>query len=544
MRAVLYARVSTELQKEAGSIESQVSFAREHCRLQKIEILNVYRDEGVSGSVRVNERPEGARLLREARAGKFDCVLVFRIDRLARRTSDLLNTVEELEACGVSLRSLTEPFDTSTPAGKFMISTLGGIAELERANFRDRTKAGMERLAREGRWLGGKPPFGYRVVDGKLAIDPEQSDIVKKVFVWYLSGQRVRGIAQRLNALAVRHPLEWNKRGKDRPWYESTVSKLLKNRVYIGESVWRKRTDRKKVAGRTVVTKTTPEQQIKVGIPSLVSLDDFNRVQEILKENFRVSLRNAKYPYLLRALVTCGECGRRYVGLGSGRPRWYHHYYRCSSHVSAVGRVPCAGKAMRADLLDQAVWEQCLAFIENPGSILQELRDAMAAQQYSQSDAKNEIGQMESALRVKARERGRVISLIRRSVISEAEGERELVLLHSEVLHLERQRDELQSRLAAAENSELRVLTVEAMLGLLRERAAVADENTKREIIGAFVDGIVVHMESGRPTARVCYVFRSAAATDAGVDSVEVGVATSNARFAACCPRTSRKSTL
>jgi site-specific DNA recombinase len=111
--------VSSDIQREAGTIESQIDYAREYCRLHKLSILETYKDDGVSGTIKVGERPEGSRMLADARIGKFDTVLVFRIDRLARRTSDLLNTVELLEECGVALRSMTEPFDTSSATGKF-----------------------------------------------------------------------------------------------------------------------------------------------------------------------------------------------------------------------------------------------------------------------------------------------------------------------------------------------------------------------------------------------------------------------------------------
>lgn len=544
MPAVLYCRVSSEMQRESGSIQSQVDHARQYCQLQKIEILGTYLDDGISGTIKVGERPAGARMLADARARKFDTILVFRIDRLARRTSDLLNTLELLEESGVAIRSMTEPFDTASATGKFMTSLLGSVAELERANIAERSKSGSERLVREGRWTGGRPPFGYRIVAGRLAIDPEQSEIVKSIFTWYLCGARVRGITARLNAAGVKHPMDW-KKPQSRLWYEATVSSLLHNRSYVGEWEYRKRTDRRKVGGKTTFTVTTPDQRIAIAIPALVSLDDFNRVQETMKENFTFSPRNAKYPYLLRALITCGECGRRYIGMGSGRPRWYKHFYRCSSHVSAAGRVPCAGKAVRADRLDAMIWEQCLGFINDPGAVLGELREAMSSQQQDQGDIKSEVVQMESALLVKTKERGRVINLIRRGVISDGEGDRELAQLQNEVTQLERQRNALRSRLTTAEDCEMRVLTAEAMLSLLADKAANADFETRREIACAFVNGITMRMIEGRPTADVCYVFQSASAVSSeGVDYGDPAVATSKARLAASWPRTSRKSTL
>lgn len=545
MKAVLYARVSSQMQSDAGTISSQIDYAQQYCRLQKIAILATYLDEGISGTVRVCERPGGARLLADAKAGKFDTVLVFRIDRLARRTSDLLNTTETLEEAGVSIRSLTEPFDTSTAAGKFMVSTLGGIAELERAGIVERSRSGMERLAREGRWLGGRPPFGYEVVDGKLAIHPVRAQIVKDIFKWYLCGQRVRGIAQRLNALASQQPEKWSRPESRRAWYESTVSKLLNNRVYIGEFTWRKRTDRKKVSGRWTYKKTKADQQIQVEIPALISRDDFNRVQQILKENFVFSKRNTKHFYLLRGLITCGECGRRYVGLGSGRQRYYKYYYRCSSHVSAVGRVPCHGKAIRADHIEPLIWEQCVAFITNPASILDDLIETTHGAQNSQRDIKGEIGQMESVLLVKARERAKVITLIRRGLITDAEGERELALLQREQAEIEQQKADLSLRLAAAENSELNILAAEYMLEALAEKVVDVSESVKREIVSLLVDKITVITENDRPKVSVCYIFRAtSSASSEAVSCVERGLAISNARFAETCPRTSLKSIL
>lgn len=547
----MYCRVSSEIQKERASIETQRQFATQYCCAQGIEVVDVFADDGVSGTIPLSERPEGARMLFGAKAKRFNVLLIFRLDRLARSTMDILRTVEILKESEVVIRSLTEPFETETATGKFLLSMLASVAELERDGIADRTRAGMERHAREGRWLGGRAPFGYQIIDRKLAIYPEQSEIVKDIFRWYLSGDRVRAITARLNTRGVKHPSDWTK-PTSRIWYEATVCGVLHGRCYVGEWQWRKRTDRKKVRGKTTFKVTPPEQRILVQIPALVSTEDFDHVQETMKANFVFASRNSKYPYLLRALIRCGECGRRYVGLGSGRPRWYKHYYRCSSHVSAAGRVPCAGKAIRADHVDAAVWEHCIGFINNPGATLEELRAAMSFQQFNQDDIRSEVGQMDSALSVKARERAKVITLIRRGSISEAEGEHELALLQCEVAQLTRQRESLLSRRAVAEDSEMRVLTAEAMLTLLAVKAAAADFETRREIVCAFVSGITIQMREDRPVAEVRYIFEpspsvssdSNLVVSSGVDCVGMGLATSRARFTESWPRTSRKSTL
>jgi hypothetical protein len=172
-------------------------------------------------------------------------------------------------------------------------------------------------------------------------------------------------------------------------------------------------------------------------------------------------------------------------------------------------------------------------FITNPASVLDELRLTMESRQCSQADLKSEVGQMDAALQVKAKERARVISLIRRGFISEGEGERELALLQTEVAQLERQRAELLSQLATAEDSELRALTAESMLGLLADKISEIGDEAKREITCVLVDQIVIETVNNRPLARVCYIFRPASAVlSQGVNSVERGLETSSARLA------------
>lgn len=540
MKTVLYCRVSSATQEERGTIRTQQEFAARYCKANGIRLVESYLDDGISGSVPIKERPAGSRLLRDAQAGKFDTLLIYNLSRLSRDTLDALETIRTLHSQGIALKSISDGVVVdSSPMGQFVITQLAGLNQLMRDNIRTDSRRGMERCVREGKWVGGRAPFGYRVVDGRLAIDPEQSEIVKNIFTWYQCGQRVRGITARLNAARIKHPMDWNK-PTSRPWYEATVSGLLNNRCYTGAWEWRKRTDRKKVSGKTVFTVTTPEQRIAVTIPALISFEDFGCVKQTLKDNFTFSKRNVKHFYLLRGLIFCGFCGRRYVGLASGRKPWLKNYYRCSSHVGAAGRVPCEGRAIRADLLDGMVWDQITEFIANPESLFDELQLTMESRQSSQRDLKAEVSQMDAALQVKVKERARVISLIRRAFISDNEGERELATLQREVDQIERQRAEVLSRLAASEDSELKALTAESMLGLLADKIPNIDDDTKREIACVLVDQIMIETANGRPLARVCYVFRSAEA----VDSVEVALATSSARFTDSWPRTSRKSTL
>lgn len=141
------------------------------------------------------ERQGLDRALREAGAGRFELVLVYRVDRLSRSVRGLAQTLERLERAGVAVRSAAEPFDTATPAGRMMVQMLGVFAELERATITERVIAGMERKAARGEWTGGGVPFGYRLDDERrhLAPDPAKAPVVSAVFERYVT--RLEGSA-------------------------------------------------------------------------------------------------------------------------------------------------------------------------------------------------------------------------------------------------------------------------------------------------------------------------------------------------------------
>src|SRR5437868_4147011 len=114
MRAAAYLRVSTDEQKERQSIATQREFARSYCDLHTIEVAHYYEDDGVSGTIPLEERPAGNELLRAARSGQVSTVLIYKVDRLGRDPRGILNAVATLESLGVQVRSMTEPFDTAT----------------------------------------------------------------------------------------------------------------------------------------------------------------------------------------------------------------------------------------------------------------------------------------------------------------------------------------------------------------------------------------------------------------------------------------------
>src|SRR3712207_3585003 len=117
------------------------------------EVVETYADDGVSGVIPLHERQTGARLLRDAREGRFQTVLVYKLDRLARTQLGILDAADRLERMGVALRSATEHYETATPQGRLMFQMLGSFAEFEKSNINERTRDGLYRTHRSGRHL-------------------------------------------------------------------------------------------------------------------------------------------------------------------------------------------------------------------------------------------------------------------------------------------------------------------------------------------------------------------------------------------------------
>src|SRR5918998_2341944 len=150
----LYLRVSTDEQRDRETIKIQSDFLEQYRNLYELEVAEIYKDDGISGTIPLHERPEGRRLLEDARAGKFGTLLLYKLDRLGRSLLVIVDAHDRLQAAGVSLRSATEPIDTSTPSGRLIFQMLASFAEYERETIAERTRAGLHRAFRNGKHFG------------------------------------------------------------------------------------------------------------------------------------------------------------------------------------------------------------------------------------------------------------------------------------------------------------------------------------------------------------------------------------------------------
>ena len=293
-RAAIYARVSTDEQASRGTIENQIHSCRDYCEKAGFEVIKEFLDEGVSGTIPLIERPEGARLIAGADDHNFDVVVSYRLDRLGRDALVCQLAKRRLEK-KVKLEFVRERFD-DTPQGDFIFSVMAGAAELELASIRDRLQGGLQTKVREhGYYVASQRPYGYVKVDGNLEKHPEEGPIVKQIFELADEGQSSYAIARQLNAQGTPQPESTTKpsaRNHD-GWLHRTVRGFLQSPRYIGEATYG--------AG-----------QIPMPCPPLVDKDLFERVKASLPKKRTDSKRNTKHDYLLQKLLYCGECGKLY----------------------------------------------------------------------------------------------------------------------------------------------------------------------------------------------------------------------------------------
>lgn len=181
MKAVAYIRVSTyEQVRKNLSLDMQISKIRSYAEMEGMEIIKVISDEGFSAST-IAGRPGAVELLEMFKARQVGAVLVYRLDRLARCTSDALSMAKLMDQKGVALHSISERLDTKSIMGRFFFTILASIAEMEREIIRERICDAMERKRQRGEPCNGNPPFGFQIVDDHVVPDPYEQGVIQRV---------------------------------------------------------------------------------------------------------------------------------------------------------------------------------------------------------------------------------------------------------------------------------------------------------------------------------------------------------------------------
>jgi site-specific DNA recombinase len=410
-RVALYMRVSSEEQRDRETIEIQREFLEQYCRLYRLEIAKLYADDGVSGTVPLYERPEGRRLLEDAREDRFTAVLVSKLDRLGRSLLVIVDAHDRLDAAGATMRSGREPIDTSNPSGRLIFQMLASFAEYDRENIRERTQAGLHRAFRRGKHMG-RIPYGYRAnADAQLEVVEQEAEIVREIIGNIAGGSTLYAEAKRLNDSGVPAPGTRYGSGERKPgrlWQSKTLSNIVHQRAYIGVHCV------KINGGEEVIEREVPI------ILENTSIRD--KAVAALSENRRYRNRKNDRRYLLAGLVKCAHCGYGCSGHATWSKGKRYSYYLCIAKwpEKTPKAPPHKPPYVKAEWLEKTVWDDVRFFLENPGKVLERLREQMGDEDEAKKLERRQ-GDLGKRLAGKRAEKDRYVRLYAQGHISEDE---------------------------------------------------------------------------------------------------------------------------
>ena len=497
LRVAIYARVSTEEQREGQTIDSQIAELERFAGERGCTVAGLYKDEGWSGSLLA--RPELDRLRDDASQGLFSAVLLNDVDRLARDVSHLGIIKRDLERRGVQLIFRKLPAEKS-PTYNLMVNILGSFAEFERELIIDRTRRGRRhKVEVRQQYLGGNTAYGYRYVpkdkaageDGRLEIDPEEASVVRLMFGWVdREGCSARRVVRRLNELKAR-PQKGGKR-----WAKSSVLRILRCETYAGvwhynkhESYEPAESERKGGYRRTLKTalRRRPRGEwLPLRLPAalqIVERGQWERVQQQLSRNLAFSPRNSKHAYLLAGLVRCGGCGATYVG----DPNHGRYYYRCYQRCKQYPTV-------REERLNEVVWGALEESVLNPALIAGQVEQAEQRQAGSVDTLGNQAKEIEAALIQLQAEESRILEVYRTGIISPAQLGDEMGKIKTRRTALGQRRSELEGRLRIANLPALKRSLADYCRTVAR-RLGTFDAEERRRFLRLIVKEVVYEGE-------------------------------------------------
>jgi site-specific DNA recombinase len=442
VRCAIYTRKSTEegLEQEFNSLDAQREAGEAFIVSQKGEGWTVlpgrYDDGGFTGGNM--ERPALKRLLADIEAGKVDCIVVYKVDRLSRSLMDFARIIEVFDRHQVAFVSVTQQFNTSTSMGRLVLNVLLSFAQFEREIIGERIRDKIAAQRRKGKWAGGFPILGYDVdrsgTSPKLVVNAAEAARVRQIFELYRDHRSLLPIVQELGRREWMNKQWQTKRGESvggNSFDKGSLYALLTNPIYIGKI--RHKADLYEGEHEAIIT---PEV--------------FRDVQERLRKNGLnggADVRN-RYSALLKGLLFCKACGRAMVHTFTGKDRRRYRYYICTRAIKS-GRAACPSRSLPALELEQAVVDEIRGVTQDADLRAEVLRQARE--------------QLDSGVGTLCRERDEL--------------PRERARYESEIERLARKGVSLPSHAARLAELYERISRVEARLAELRPQIAAAERN-------------------------------------------------------------------
>ena len=362
LSAIAYTRVSSEKQVDNYSLDFQEDFCSSYAKANNMELKKIFREEGHTGTN--TNRPAYQEMRQYLKESHVDVVLVHHLDRLHRDETNTFNDLRYFRQNHIRLLAIADGIDSDDEMASLVIAVKAALAADFSRNLAKETRKGLIEGAKEGRHMGGKPPYGFKVNHdtGFLEIDETTAPAVRQMFQLYAESFTTGQICDWLK----QHHYK-TRSGND--FTASALNSIFHNEKYKGCYTWDKAVPKDSEGHRNSHKQKEEYIRIEGGCPAVVPPELFEKVQEKLKENSLKASRNkAKRYYPLNGRIFCGECRQRMTGnvQYSGKSKYYQ--YRCSSG--------CGNKPVRAEYLENYVLnvvKECLFSETNANHILESL---------------------------------------------------------------------------------------------------------------------------------------------------------------------------
>jgi DNA invertase Pin-like site-specific DNA recombinase len=372
-RVAAYARVSSGKDAMKHSLSAQVSYYSAYIQRHiEWEFAGIYADEAVTGTK--DNRAEFQRMLSDCRTGKIDMIITKSVTRFARDLVTTIKTVRELKDLNIDAYFEKEKIHSLSGEGELLLSLLAIYAQEESRSASENMKWRIRKMFEEGRPNTGNM-LGYRLVDGKLYIVPEEAEIVKQIFADYLDGMGFLAIAKKLNALGV-------PTFHGGAWMSNSVRYILKNERYTGDMILQKtytkdHRSKKKCTNRGEL----PVYSIKNSHEPIIAHEMFDKAQNERKRRAgncdSVKNRSFEYPFTNR--IICEKCGRHYRRKHTAPGTKYDKIAWVCGTFNTLGKDACDSQRIPEDILctkiaeilglpafDEAVFKQKIQQIRVP----------------------------------------------------------------------------------------------------------------------------------------------------------------------------------
>ncbi|MCP3775220.1 recombinase family protein [Paenibacillus sp. MZ04-78.2] len=483
----IYVRVSSERQTKGYSIDGQLKELRAYAAEHQLSIYREYVDDGYSGKS-IDGRPAMLELLADAKQGRFQTVITWKLNRLARNLVDQLKTMEVFKQHNIGCVSLTEQIETNTAQGNLTVQMLGAIAQLEREQIAQNTRLGMQKRSQRGAWNSGNNVLGYEWVTGAdvephVRIVPHEARLVQMIFEQYRSGQGFKAITNQLNAAGYT-----TKRNK--PFSTTTVRGVLTNINYIGQIQY---TAHEKFTG---ASSDRSKRVVQGTHEPIINMELWSEVRALLNQRSRPPTKQINRHYPLAGLLKCPVCGSSMVPAHTKAVRkdgcvHMNHYYVCGNYTNK-GPTACKANTIPASPVENETLSRFQHMLTNKGLLNQIVTRINRRNKEAETPLREQVAQTAMSLKQLEKQQRRCYELFEDGFIGHVELVEKLKSLKQATATLNENKHQLESKLAELENSAVSLKEVRRAMKSLYQSFHAIEAGKRNALIRGFIQSVHV----------------------------------------------------